>query len=232
MSIFPKKIVGEEQRSQLQPVVFSDDDKPIATLKKSQLDNYDELESYKRLRKKRIKKAWVRMIVWLIVILLLPVFIFFSIVIVNPNAGHNFFGYTFYIVESESMKPVFDVNDCIIVKNVFTREDIQIGVDITFIRESDGQTVTHRIIDIVEEENGDVSYITRGVHNLTADSGSVSYENIIGVRVKTVAWLGQTIMFFRTTYGIITFLAIFVCIIGIIYFSFKWSDDIRAVGLK
>ena len=52
------KIVGEDAKSQLQAVSFNmGEEKPIASLKKSQLDNYDSLESYKKLRKKRKKIA-------------------------------------------------------------------------------------------------------------------------------------------------------------------------------
>ena len=60
----------------------------------------------------------------------------------------------------------------------------------------------------------------------------VPFENIIGVRVKTAHVLGQVVSFFRTPYGIITFLGIFVLIIFGFYISFKASDDIRAVGIK
>ena len=120
-NLFSRKIKGEEHRPQLQPVVFFDDDKSIATLKKSQLDIYDELESYKRLRKKRLKKSIARMIVWISVLLFVPVFVFFSVVIMNPNAGHNFFGYSVYYVTSTSMVGVFNKGDCIITKTVAVR---------------------------------------------------------------------------------------------------------------
>ena len=216
----------------MQPVIFSDEDKPIAALKKSQIDNYDELESYKKLRTKRIKKAWVRIAVWFLALFLIPVFVFFTIIMVNPRAGHNLFGYTFYIVASESMKPVFDKGDCIIIKNVKSREDVKVGDDITFIRKSDGEIVTHRIIYTITNDDGEIEYITRGVHNNTADPGSVEFENIIGVRVKTAHVLGQTVTFFRTPYGIVIFVLIFVLMISGFYFSFKISNDIRAVGVK
>lgn len=231
-NLFSKKIKGEEYRSQLQPVIFSDEDKPIAALKKSQIDNYDELESYKKLRKKRIKKAFARIGVWCLVLLLMPVFVFFTIMMINPRAGHNLFGYTFFIVASESMKPDFDKGDCVIVKNVKSREDVNIGDDITFIRKSDGEIVTHRIISIITNSDGEEEYVTRGIHNNTADPGSVSFENIIGVKVKTAHVLGQVVTFFRTPYGIVTFIIIFVLMISGFYFSFKVSNDIRAVGLK
>lgn len=231
-NLFSRRIKGEEHRSQLQPVVFSDDNQSIAALKKSQLDSYDEIESYKRLRKKRKKIAWIRMVVWLFVILLVPIFVFFSIVIINPKSGHNFFGYTVYIVTSNSMEPEINVGDCIVVKGVSSPDDVKVGTDISFIRSLDGKTVTHRVIDVVTTEEGDIKYITKGVNVPTADSGAVSFENVLGVRIKTIAWLGQLIMFFRTPIGIIVFLMILVLIITGFRISFIMSNDIRAVGNK
>lgn len=226
-----RKLVGEENRTQIQAVTFSGvDEKPIASLKKSQIDSYDSLESYKKLRKKRKKIAWFRMLIWALVVMFTPVFVFFAVIIVKPNTGHNFFGYTFYICTSESMRPVFDVDDCIIVKNVKSRDDIQIGDDISFVRQSDGQTVTHRVIDTVVNEVGEIEYITRGVNNRTADSETVKFHNIVGVRVATASFLGQSIMFFRTPVGITVFMGILILIVLGFYFSFRISDDIYAVG--
>ena len=230
--IFKNKTIGEENRSQVQPVVFADDEKSIASLKKSQLDNYDELESYKKLRKKRIKKSFIRMVVWLAIVLFVPVFVFFSVIIINPKVGHNFFGYSVYMVTSTSMVGVFNKGDCIIVKSVKSKDDVSIGKDITFIRRSDGETVTHRIIDIIENKHGEIEYITKGVNNAAADAESVAFEDILGVRVGTSAGLGNMIEYFRTPYGIITFLGVFILVIVAINVGFKLSDDIRAVGIK
>ena len=232
-NLFSKKIKGEENRTQLQPVIFADKNKEsIAALKKSQIDTYNELESYKRLRTKRKKKAFIRMIVWLLCLTLIPVFVFLSIVIINPKAGHNFFGYTIYIVSTDSMKPDINPGDCIVVKKIQSREELKIGTDISFIRKSDGQTVTHKIIGTVVNDDGEIEYITKGSHVPTADPVAVAYEEIIGVRIKTIAWFGQTITFFRTPYGIVVFLAIFASILVAIHYAFKFSNDIRAVGLK
>ena len=223
-----KSFEGAEE----QPLDFNEESKTVASLKKQQLDSYDELESYKRLRKKRIKKSFIRMVVWLLVILFVPVFVFFSIVIMNPKVGHNFFGYSVYYVTSHSMVGVFDQYDCIITKSAKSLSDVDIGTDITFIRKSDGETVTHRVIDIIENEFGEKEFITKGVNNPTADLGSVSFDDILGIRIKTSASLGNIIEFFRTPYGIITFLGIFVFIIIVINVAFRLSDDIRAVGGK
>ena len=204
----------------------------VASLKKNNIDKYDEFESYKILRKKRKKRAWIRAFVWLLVILISPIIVFFSLVIISPSSGVNFFGYTFYIVESESMRPVFDIHDLVVIKHIGDKNEIQIGTDISFTRKTDGKIVTHRVIDIIEKENGNIEYITKGVNNLIADEGSVSFENIIGRRVTQLTALGHIVMFFRTWVGILVFLVIFFIIVVGFVVSFRYSNDIRSVGVK
>ncbi len=225
-----KKVTGEEARSQLQVVTFSNENNTFSGLKKNPHDNYDALESYKKLRKRRVKIACFRMAIWCLIVLLVPIFVFLSITIVAPNTGHNFFGYTFYIVASESMTPEIKVNDCIVVERIGNEGSIKVGDDITFIRKLDGQVVTHRVISITTNENGELCFITKGVHNLNADPELVSFSNVVGKRILTIGWLGQIIMFFRTAYGIITFVALLGLVLLLFFISFRMSDDIRAVG--
>lgn len=207
-------------------------EKPIAELKQSQIYRLDELDSYKKLRSKRKQKAIMRMVVWALVILLMPFFILSLVVITNPRDGHNFFGYTVYVVTSESMKGVFDKNDCIVIKKVSSQKDIKIGDDISFIRASDGQIVTHRIIATETNEYGETVYVTKGVHNPSADPNTVLYSDVIGKRVAVLSALGHVIMFFRTPAGIVTFLAVLVGLIFVFITLYRRSNDIRAVGVS
>ena len=50
-------------------------EKPIAELKQSQVYKLDELDSYKKLRSKRKRKAIARFVIWSLVILLMPFFV-------------------------------------------------------------------------------------------------------------------------------------------------------------
>lgn len=207
-------------------------EKPIAELKKNQISQLDELDSYKKVRQKRKRKAIMRVVVWALVIFLMPFFVLSLVIITNPRTGHNFFGYTFYVVSSESMRGVFDVNDCIVIKKVNSQNDIQIGDDISFVRSSDGQIVTHRIIGTSTNDYGETVYVTKGVHNLTADPSTVAFGEIIGKRVVVLGFLGHAIMFFRTPGGIITFLGIMLVLALIFTFLYRRSNDIRAVGVS
>ncbi len=205
-------------------------EKPIAEVKKKQIYQLDELDTYKKVRNKRKKKALQRALVWAFVILLMPFFILSLVVITNPREGHNFFGYTLYIVGSESMKGVFDVNDCVVVKKVKTQDELKVGTDISFVRASDGKIVTHRIIAIEENSLGENVYVTKGVHNMNADQTPVSFSDIIGKKVAVLSVFGHVVMFFRTTGGIIVFLGIFVLIVFLFVWFYRRSNDIRAVG--
>lgn len=207
-------------------------EKPIAELKQSQVNRIDELDSYKKLRRKRKNRAVARFVIWALVILLMPFFVLTFVIVTNPREGHNFFGYTFYIVSSESMKGVFDVNDCVVVKKVRSQKDLKIGDDISFIRSSDGQIVTHRIIATQENERGEIVYVTKGVHNMSADPGMVSFSDVVGKKVAVFSALGHVIMFFRTPAGIITFLAVMVAIVFTFLYLYRRANDIRSVGVS
>lgn len=205
-------------------------EKPIAELKKNQIYQLDELDTYKKVRNKRKQKAVFHALVWVFVILLMPFFILSLVVITNPREGHNFFGYTLYIVSSDSMKGVFDVNDCVVVKKVNSPDELTIGTDISFVRSTDGKIVTHRIIATDVNSIGETVYVTKGVHNLQGDQYPVSFSDVVGKKVAVLGLFGHVVMFFRTPGGIVVFLGIFVLMITLFLWLYRRSNDIRAVG--
>ena len=223
-----KNVVFENDRTVLQPVLFSDAGEKSRAILVPQIDNLDELSSYKNLRRKRIRLAITRSVLWTVIVLLLPIIIFITVVVFSPNSGHSFFGYTYYLVTTESMRPEIDVGDMIVVKTNFTIDDIEIGTDITFIRDFDEKVVTHRVRSYEDTEEGRV-YITRGI-NTTFYDDPINFNNILGVKIRVDAGLGKIVTFFRSTVGMITMFSFFAALFVGFYFSFKYSNDIRAVG--
>lgn len=69
-------------------------------------------------------------------------------------------GYQIYEVQTGSMDPTLPVKSLILSKKVDAPTDLSIGDIITFIN-SDGITVTHRIIDVVHTD-GQIGYQTKG----------------------------------------------------------------------
>lgn len=195
----------------------------------TQSDEYDELVAYKELRRKRKKKVAIRLAIYALLIICIPIFVFLTIIVVSPTKGHNFFGYTFYIVQTHSMEPEIMTNDCIVVKQVKSPIELFVGDDISFVRSTDGKVVTHRIVDIQSTAEG-FQYVVRGINNPTDDEMPVKYENVLGKRVAKLAILGQTITFFRSPVGVVVMVIVFMAIVAAFVISFKLSEDIKAIG--
>lgn len=203
--------------------------KQVASIIKTQADEYDEMVAYKNLRQKRKRKVALRILLYALIIILVPIMVFFTIIVISPTKGHNFFGYTFYIVATESMEPELMVGDCIVVKKVSSPEELQVGSDITFVRSTDGEVVTHRIIE-VQKDGSSYKYVTKGINRKTADETPVEFENVLGKRVANLAFLGQTVTFFRSALGVVVMVLIFMAIVVGFIISFRMSEDIKAIG--
>ena len=203
-------------------------DELVASIKKTQIDASDELFAYKNLLKKRKKKLAIRLMVFAILIILLPFFIFVGSMIVDKNGRHNFFGYTFFIIVSESMQPEIMVNDCVILKKVNSADELQIGDDIGYIDSSSGKVVVHRIIGI-DTTAGGVKYTTKGINMATSDTIPVTFDAIVGKRVTTARAFGNVVVFFRSTAGLIVFAVIFLIVVAAFYISFRFTENITYI---
>ena len=111
-------------------------------------------------------------------------------------------------VQSPSMEPTFNMGDIIIGKKLTEEQKAQLKVDdiITFAAgdlNGDGKDDlnTHRIIE-VNEENGAVTYITKGDNNAFQDNTPVRSENVVclykGTRIQK---LGTFLAFLQQPTG-------------------------------
>ena len=93
-----------------------------------------------------------------------------------------------YIVLSGSMEPVLPVGSLVIADCSDTQ--VQSGDIAVFSKE--GQTVTHRIIDITD--NG---YVTKGDANKDYDAGIVAQQEILGTVILCIPYLGYGLMWLQ-----------------------------------
>lgn len=94
----------------------------------------------------------------------------------------NFFGYSVFRVVTGSMEPTIPVNAVLVCKKT-AADQIQTGDIICFkSRESShyGVIVTHRVVDIREDESGKLHLESRGDANYSSDPYYVTDENLIG----------------------------------------------------
>ncbi|MBQ6928978.1 MAG: signal peptidase I [Oscillospiraceae bacterium] len=148
-----------------------------------------------------------------------------------PSVG----GWLPLIVLTDSMSPVIQGGDLIICHTA-EAEDIMINDVIAFFDPAGNGTsiVTHRVIDVVEE-NGTISFQTKGDNNNTEDKLLVPAENLVAVYKNRIAGAGNVAMFMQSPTGLIV--CVVMPIIALIAYDFirrklyerKRDDDTAAL---
>lgn len=89
--------------------------------------------------------------------------------------------YQFYSVESGSMEPTLTVGSVIVCEKTQHPESLKEGQIVTF-RTISGVVVTHRIVEVVKNEDGTISYRTRGDNPVNSpDQELLTPDRVIGV---------------------------------------------------
>lgn len=121
----------------------------------------------------------------------------------------NVFGYSFFVVRSDSMSTTdFKAGDLIIVKRV-DPEELKTGDIIAYssaAEENYGEIVTHKIRDRVTDGNGNPTFITYGTATGVNDNGIVAAENIVGEYQRSLPGLGRFFAFLKTVPGYLLFI--------------------------
>lgn len=149
---------------------------------------------------KIIKKitSIIAAIIFIICLLLL------ALVMVTPKdaAGNkriNIAGYSIMNVMTGSMEPAYQVGDIIVIKKT-DADELKVNDVITFIstdKELNGQPITHRIINITEE-NGQKMFETKGDFNQITDETLVTSDRILGKVQFKIPFVGRAINFMQT----------------------------------
>lgn len=135
----------------------------------------------------------------------------------HPKSPITIFGYQLYVDVTNSMVPNLRVNDILIVKKS-KKENIKVDDIITF-REDDS-TVTHRVIEIIEDA-GETAYKTKGDNNSFEDDRLVPYKEVEGKYLFKIPYLG----FFITDKISLILLIILILILS--YFPYTDFDFLK-----
>lgn len=175
---------------------------------------------------KKVLKVVVDVLAWIILIaaFLVTLMVFSSS---RNNGIPSLLGVTPMSVQSDSMAPTFKKGDLIFVKKINDMYSLQTNDVITFYTLIDGNRVlnTHRIVEI-SDNNGTISYVTRGDNNPIDDEIPVYPSDIVGrwSGVK-VGGLGKVLNFLRSKTGF------FVCVVipMALFFLFELYKFIAAL---
>ena len=131
---------------------------------------------------------------------------------VNTEEVPTFGGFCPMIVLTDSMnstteEPRISKGDLIICATIDAK-DVKVGDVISFFDpEGNGTSVvTHKVIEVIEED-GKISFRTKGTNNNTEDKTPVPAENLVGVYKLRIPFAGHVAIFLQTTPGLI------VCIV-------------------
>ena len=122
-----------------------------------------------------------------------------------------------YTIISGSMEPNISVYDVVLAVDVEDLSTIKVGDVITFVSTWDvnyGTTVTHRVVNINQGENGEYNFNTKGDNNQSVDGATVSNANLVGKVVLRLPQLGRLQFFLATKTG--WFIVVFIPALGVI----------------
>ena len=92
------------------------------------------------------------------------------------------------LVGSGSMEPKMYAGDVVIIAKT-PADTVETG-DVIQFRVPEGITIMHRVIEIQENEDGSIVFITKGDNNEQPDSEPVIPENVVGKAVMTIPKVG------------------------------------------
>lgn len=139
--------------------------------------------------------------------------------------GVRLFGLKVYTVLSGSMEPEYHTGSVIYVKEVDPAE-LKANDVITFTI-GEGTTATHRIIELVpdEEDPSIIRFRTKGDANDMIDGSLVEYDSVIGTPVFTLPYLGYLAAFIQKPPGSYVAIAISIALVLFVIVVDMLSDD-------
>lgn len=129
--------------------------------------------------------------------ILMNIIIVVLIILVGILFVPRFFGYQNFAVISGSMEPNMPVGS-IVYAHPEDFENIKVN-DVISYRVNEETMVTHRVVEVNEE---DKSFITKGDANDVNDANPISYDNVVGVVKMCIPLLGYITMYIKTPLGI------------------------------
>jgi signal peptidase len=130
------------------------------------------------------------------------------------------------VVSSGSMVPVLNVGDIIIVRGV-DPQAISVGTIIIFHSPYEyDMPIVHRVVAVVND-GGSLFFQTKGDHNEIQDGWKVPAENLIGVYVVKIPYIGLISLELRGPLGVTLIILLVALIIAVEYNESKSATGKR-----
>ena len=146
-------------------------------------------------------------------VLLIPLLIVNVTMIIQSYANKDevpsFLGVTPLIVLSGSMEPQILEGELIFSTHI-DPDDVREEMVISFFDplSTTGTIVTHKVVEIIDDGDGTISFRTRGINNNSNDSALVPEENLVGRYRFGIPFAGFVAMFMQSTPGLVVCVAV------------------------
>lgn len=192
------------------------------------------MKNSKNETQKNISKAKkIYNVVSTVIVALIFVFLVVTVAVmlVQQKSGgeSKIFGYYMFDVLSDSMSGTIEKGEVILCKDIDDVNALQVGDIITFTAPEGvlkGYNETHRIVEIVRNEDGTINYIkTAGdkLYNgkIKVDNWQLKPENVKAKYVKKSVFVGGLRQFLSHWYGYVVLIVLPLCIVfGLIVAGF------------
>lgn len=158
-----------------------------------------------------------------LLIIVLIIAVFFGAYVIDQMIGMKnhedrspLFGV--YVIISPSMVPNINVYDAVVTMRVPT-EKIEMYDVITFLSkdiDTHGTPITHRVVGIVETEDGKIGYRTKGDNNNAEDNALIMEDEVIGKVLFRIPMIGYVRNFITSKLGWLL-IVVLPCVGVIIY---------------
>lgn len=164
-----------------------------------------------------------------IALILVSVFVLLSVVLTPAGQVPQVLGYSVFRVMTGSMEPEIRSDSLLVVKKT-PPEEIAPGDVISFFSPDpalEGAVNTHRVVRI-EEENGEIRFITKGDANLIEDTYPVEESALVGKAVFKSYGLGKAVSLLSNplVFGVIVLLPLLIILLMNLYRAVRIAADI------
>lgn len=119
--------------------------------------------------------------------------------------------YKTFIIQTNSMQPLINVDDIAVIDTEFVESDLREGVIIAFYQDimgdSEDEIVVHRIDVIDTDEEGNLQIKTMGDFIERQDEWTLQVKDIIGIYNTKIPGVGRYVMFLQSWVGRIVLVA-------------------------
>ena len=147
--------------------------------------------------------SWTTFVLLLICAILLLYYFIATQIYARKGSGYEP-AFSLYTIVSPSMTPNINVYDVVVDVKAKSPDDIKIGDVITFNSNNPnliGKTITHRVIAITKDKDGNYLYQTKGDANIIEDDKPIPYNLIIGKVAIRIPQLGRVQFLLASSFG-------------------------------